>query len=154
MAKRTKKKLTSNQAWVITSLICGAIIFGEFILFLNLSDTLSRGQNTLLLISSLILSILLFAFLFFIVFKIPALERKEATDELLNDLSKSDFTQVYLNIETDEIIQLILQNEECKFFAKLTEDNNIVIIAKDKYDKEVYKEEVGNPLYFYDHFKV
>lgn len=157
MAKRTKKKLTLNQSWTIISLICGTVLIGEIILFFTLKNPVSLEQNFVLIASLLSLLIALFILLYK-AFKIDDLlfnkEAEEATNKLLTDLSKNDFTQVYLNIETNEITQRVLRNEDYKFFAKLTEDNNIVIIAKNKYDKEIYKEEVENPLYFYYHFKV
>ena len=47
----------------------------------------------------------------------------------------------------------ILQKEECKFYAKLIENNNIYLIVKDKHNEEVFSEEIENHVYFNHNFK-
>lgn len=46
----------------------------------------------------------------------------------------------------DMIIQ-ILEKEGCKFYAKLTENNNIHLVVKDKHNEEVYSVEIENNLF-------
>ena len=52
-----------------------------------------------------------------------------------------------------DMMNKILQKEECKFYAKLTEDNNIYLIVKDKHE-EVLSEEIQNYVYFNNKFKI
>ena len=82
---------------------------------------------------------------------------QEAVSDLKKNLSQ-EFKEVYLNIDESDsygiMIKEILQNEGCKFYARFVENNNIVIIAKDKNDQEVYKEEIENSIYFNHHFKI
>ena len=87
--------------------------------------------------------------------------REEIKNDILSDLKKllsQEYTEVQLIFSDDSafttIIKQILINEEIRFYAKFAQNNNIVVIAKDKNDKEVYKDEIENPTYFNNHFKV
>ena len=42
---------------------------------------------------------------------------------------------------------------ECRFFAKLDENDEIILIAKDKEDNEIYRFEISNYSYFNARFK-
>ena len=71
-------------------------------------------------------------------------------------LSKTDYRQVYFLYESCDkmdMIMQILQKEGCKFYAKLTENNNIHLVVKDKHNEEVYSIEIENLIYFNSNFK-
>lgn len=90
-------------------------------------------------------------------------DRKAAEDFIekenivLKYLSYIEFKQVYFFIKVDgdniDMMRKILQKEECKFYAKLMENNAIYLIAKDKHNEEVYSTEIKNYVYFYSNFK-
>lgn len=72
----------------------------------------------------------------------------------------SDFyTQVYYRNNTDktsedfEMFQKIARNSECKFYAKLNEQEYIELIAKDKNEQIVYKQVIRNFVYFEEYFE-
>ena len=52
-----------------------------------------------------------------------------------------------------DMIMQILQKEGCKFYAKLTENNNIHLVVKDKHNENVYSVEIENLIYFNSNFK-
>ena len=52
-----------------------------------------------------------------------------------------------------DMIMQILQKEGCKFYAKITENNNIHLVVKDKHNEEVYSVEIENLIYFNSNFK-
>ena len=70
-------------------------------------------------------------------------------------LSYTDFKQVYFLVADDRsyiinMMNKILQKEECKFYAKLTENNNIYLIVKDKHDEEVFSEVIDYVYFNYN----
>ena len=71
-------------------------------------------------------------------------------------LSYTDFTEVYFVAKgygsCMEMIKEILRKEGCRFYAKLTDDQNIYIVVRDKNNEEVYKSEIINYSYFNFHF--
>lgn len=52
------------------------------------------------------------------------------------------------------MLKKILTNHQIKFYAKFSSNDNIVVIAKDKNDNDVYKTQIDNLMYFVEHFKV
>ena len=70
-------------------------------------------------------------------------------------LSYTDFKQVYFLGADDgsyiiNMMNKILQKEECKFYAKLTENDNIYLIVKDKHDEEVFSEVIDYVYFNYN----
>ena len=72
----------------------------------------------------------------------------------------SDFyTQVYYRNNTDktsedfEMFKKISRNSECKFYAKLNEQEYIELIAKDKNEQIVYKQVIRYFVYFEEYFE-
>lgn len=51
------------------------------------------------------------------------------------------------------MMKKILRKEECKFYAKLTDNENIYLVVKDKHDEEVYDTKIENYDYFDSYFK-
>lgn len=73
-------------------------------------------------------------------------------------LSHTDFTEVYLNIDykpgdiTNMLIDII-ETERCRFYAKLSKNDNIIIIAKNQKYEDIYWNEISNPIFFTTYFK-
>ena len=83
----------------------------------------------------------------------------ELEDEMkiitVQHLSYTDFKQVYFLVADDgsyiiNMMNKILQKEECKFYAKLTENDNIYLIVKDKHDEEVFSEVIDYVYFNYN----
>lgn len=86
-------------------------------------------------------------------------ENKHKKAELIPYLSKNDFTEIHFDLkdyhgDAIDMVKQILQKEECKFYAKLAENDNVIIIAKDKHNEEVYKKKIENLLYIDNYFKI
>lgn len=101
-------------------------------------------------------------------------------EELKSRLSKDNFTEVYFNASDlkgsqkkmileilghdlvvfkvdgkipPDYIKCMLEKAGCKFYAKLNEEDEIIVIAKDSNDKVLYNDEIKNSLYFDATFK-
>ena len=73
-------------------------------------------------------------------------------------LSKEDYTEVFYEASNwhtseGEMILTILEKEEIKFFAKLTDDANILLVVRNRNDQEIYSCEISNFDYFEVHFQ-
>ena len=161
MAKRNKKNFTQKKASKIALLGCAIYLIGITIFYFCLFNYITAEGKIILPIVFSVLTV----FVYYYVYNIYSYGSKsgieEREKEILSDLKKflsQEYTEVGL-IFPDELtfnamLKQILINEEIKFYAKFAPNNNIVIIAKDRNDKEVYKEEIENPIYFKHHFKV
>lgn len=161
MAKRTEKKLTSKKASKIALLVSAIVLIGMTVWYICLYDKFIIVEGRIVFpVCSIFLALLIYFGVYDMCLKGPNLKIEEEEKDILSDLKKilsQEFQEVYLIFDESDyntMIKQILQNEGCKFYAKLAENNNIVIIAKDKNDKEVYKSEIENPIYFNHHFKV
>lgn len=158
--KRSKKNLTSKQANRI-SLIISAIYFACSLV--NGIVSKPTGDNAVYYwaIGCISGTVFIYFVFYFVIFKGEDKESKESTKEIeiatIQYLSYTEFKEVYFLSEgfgSDiDMIRKILQKEGCKFYAKLTENNNILLIAKDKHNEEVYSAEIENHVYFNSNFK-
>ena len=159
---RRKRKLTSRQAsiisWVITAVnfIC---VFVNGIILKPTGDA-AVWYLGLCCVLETIFIFFVFYFLIFNVYerKIKEIE-KNIEDIIIENLSNTDFRQVYFFVITEkgshiDMMMEILKKEECKFYAKLTDNQHIYLVVKDKYDEEVYNAEIENYTYFNHHFKL
>ena len=159
MANRNKKKINSKQANQI-SLIISAIYFICIFIKELVSKPVGDFAVYYLAIGCVVRTLLIYFFVYEIIFKGEDIARSERERQIevatRQCLSKTDYKQVYFLYEscdkTDMIMQ-ILQKEGCKFYAKLTENNNVHLVVKDKYDEEVYSVEIENLIDFNSNFK-
>ena len=158
--KRNKKKLDSEQAIrTRTSLLISTVYF-ICVLVIGLILKPDQAVNYWLMFG-ITGTLVIFSVSYFMIFndfervlKDEVIEMKIITAQ---HLSYTDFKQVYFLGADDgsyiiNMMNKILQKEECKFYAKLTENNNIYLIVKDKHDEEVFSE-VIDYVYFNYNFK-
>ena len=146
----TRKKIVMLSAVITTIIFLAFVWFG---LILNPNP----GKRTIFIVMCLILA-LLFAFALYGVLLtfsgLPSNREKKATYTFL---SKDKFTQLSFFLNCGEsvakMLSAIIHAEGCKFYAKLTEDDNILLIIKNKNDDEIYNTIISNYSYFTIHFK-
>lgn len=158
----TKKqsKLTIKQATII-SIIISAIYF--IFTFMSGIEQKPIGEFVYAYwgIGCFGGTMLSFIFFYFLIFKVDErkieAEEKEIENAIIKSLSYVDFKEVYFisNEIGSKMIMMsqILKNEGCRFYIRLTEDNNIYLIVKDKHEEEVYSTEIMNFVYFISNFK-
>ena len=146
---RKKRKINSKQANIIS-----LIISGIYFIYMLISGLISKPVGdfavTYWSIDCVVGTLLIYVIFYILIFK------GEVNVAIKQCLSTTDYKQVYLLYESCDIMNMItkiLQKEGCKFYAKLTEDNNVHLIVKDKHDEEVYSTEIENPFYFDKNFK-
>lgn len=160
--KRSKKNLTSKQVNRI-SLIISAVYFIYALVNGIISKPSATSEKELMywVIGCMIGTIFIYFVFYCLIFKGEYKEKEERAKEIeiatIQYLSYTDFKEVYFSAEgfgSDiDMMRKILQKEECKFYAKLTENNNIYLIVKDKHNEEVYSAEIENHVYFNSNFK-
>ena len=154
--KRIKKQLTSKQAGIIAmviAIVCGMLYFWF---------PYSKGEGILISgMMALIIVTVIFLFCYEIVLKAGEREDKEREEAIQTELKKNlstgklaelIFTPKNNGSETKMLLG-ILEKEGCRFFAKLDENENTILLVYDKDDKEVWKEKIENYIYFDARFK-
>ena len=161
MANRNKKNFKLKKASKIALLGCAIYLICITFFYICLYNYLNVAGKIILPIVYAVFTILVYFFVYVMCFYTSKTVREEIKNDILSDLKKllsQEYTEVQLIFSDDSafttIIKQILINEEIRFYAKFAQNNNIVVIAKDKNDKEVYKDEIENPTYFNNHFKV
>lgn len=161
MANRNKKNFKLKKASKIALLGCAIYLICITVFYICLYNYLNVAGKIILPIVYAVFTILVYFFVYVMCFYTSKTVREEIKNDILSDLKKllsQEYTEVQLIFSDDSafttIIKQILINEEIRFYAKFAQNNNIVVIAKDKNDKEVYKDEIENPTYFNNHFKV
>lgn len=158
--KRSKKNLTSKQANRISLIISAIYLIVSLIRGIIEKPT---GDNAVYYwtIGCMAGTAFIYFVFYFVIFKGEDKvreERAKVTEGVtMQYLSYTDFKEVYFLAEgfgSDiDMMRKILQKEGCKFYAKLTENNNIFLIVKDKHNEEVYSAEIENHVYFNSNFK-
>ena len=156
---REKKELNSKQAskisWTISKVYFNFMIVGGVI------AKPTGDQAGTWLVSLIVGSLLIYVFFYYVIFdgihREDEEKSKKIEDKTIQNLSYTDFREVYFLV-TDEgshidMMKKILRKEECKFYAKFTDNENIYLVVKDKHDEEVYNAEIENYDYFNSHFK-
>ena len=158
--KRNKKKLDSEQAIRIRTSWLISTVYFICVLVIGLILKPDQAVNYWLTFG-ITGTLVIFSVSYFMIFndfervlKDEVIEMKIITAQ---HLSYTDFKQVYFLVADDRsyiinMMNKILQKEECKFYAKLTENDNIYLIVKDKHDEEVFSE-VIDYVYFNYNFK-
>lgn len=159
MANRNKKKINSKQANQI-SLIISAIYFICIFIKGLVSKPVGDFAVYYWVIGCVAGTLLIYFIFYYFVFKGEdknIVEREQQIEIATRQcLSKTDYKQVYFLYEGCDIMDMIVQilkKEGCKFYAKLTENNNIHLVVKDKHNEEVYSAEIENLIYFNSNFK-
>ena len=162
--KRNKKKINSKWANRI-SLLISAIYF----IYMLVNGLISKPTGdeafyywTICCVTG---TLLIYMFFYIFIFKVDDREFEEKAKKKAKKaefatkqyLSYTDLKQVYF-IVTDtgsyiDMMRQILEKEGCKFYAKLTENNKIYLIVKDKHNEKVYSAEIENYFYFDNYFK-
>ncbi len=158
--KRNKKKLNSKQANRI-SLIISTVYFIYTLVNGVISKPIGDQAVYYWVMGCAIGTILIYFVFYYMIFKGDDRKFEERAKEMeivtAQYLSYTDFKQVYFGVTDDgshiDMMNKILQKEECKFYAKLIENNNIYLIVKDKHNEEVFSEEIENHVYFNHNFK-
>lgn len=161
MKKRVKKELTLKEAKGRCAII--TIVVSSIVIIPVLLTLVASGVNDKTIVGFICMFMLPF-FLYLLlnmIFRTDRLEFEEKLKkerELCQDfLSKETYTQVvFLPQERSceaEMLFSILENTGCTFFAKFDNEDNIILIVKDKENKEVYKAEIENYYYFNLRFK-
>lgn len=154
--KRIKKQLTSKQVGIISmvvAIVCGIIYFWL---------PYSKGEGIFISgIMALVIAMVIFIFCFYPVLKGADREIEEEEKSLQADVKKflciEKFTELIFipknnEVETEMILG-ILKEVGCRFFAKLDQDENIILIVKDEDDRKVWEEKIENYFYFDARFK-
>lgn len=156
---RNKKKINSKQANRISWIISGIYFIYMFINGL-VSKPVGDFATYYWSIGLVVGTLLIYLFISEFVFKVGDKEKSEREQKIeiatRRYLSNSDYKQVYFLYECCDIMDMIIQileKEGCKFYAKLTENNNIHLVVKDKHNEEVYSAEIENLIYFNTNFK-
>lgn len=158
--KRSKQNLTSKQANRI-SLIISVIYFIYTLVNGVISKTTGDFAVYYWMLGCIVGTVLIYFVFYFVIFKAEDKVRKERAKEIeiatIQYLSYTEFKEVYFSAEgfgnDIDMMRKILQKEGCKFYAKLAENNNILLIVKDKHNEEVYSAEIENHVYFNSNFK-
>jgi len=153
--KNRIKNLTPDKLKRITAIVTAILYLGYIALGINLSP--NSNMHIFFILAALGLFSVLALLIYSILIRLAGLQdykKKEIVDTFL---SKDKFTLLtfFLNCSNSEadMLSAILKAEGCKFYAKLTEDDNILLIVKDKNDDEIYNTIISNYLYFTNHFK-
>lgn len=171
MAKnRGKNEITTKQVKILSMVI--AIIVSvisfialEIIIFCYLSEKMTRVTLCTFLIPLGIVVFALTESIFYDkLFKGTKREfvetNRKIKKEIKNSLSTKTYTEVYFDFESSfgynskvKMLEKILENEDIKFYAKLTKGDSIILVAKDKYGDEVYESIITNLSYYAKNFK-
>lgn len=157
-----RNALSAKQALKL-SFIC------SFILSLAISSLitlLAYGFHLTSLIPFVICLLGLFAMfcpIFYLLFDLHAKEKTEQCKTINQEfnLTTTDYTEVRYNyekalekIDEAELLTAILTHSACRFFSKLTEDEQIEVVIKDKDENIIYTQTLHDFEYFENHFTV
>ena len=136
-AKEYIRRKANAISLILTALyLLVSIIYG-------ISTTFSNNDHVYYWLVNCFLGTVFIYFLFyFIIFNKGKTDTYDFEIQTLDDLSYTDFQQVFSFTTQDydlylEMFSQLVRNEEYTFYAKLGENNNVIIIAKNKDNKEV-----------------
>lgn len=153
--KRNKKKLDSEQAIRIRTSWLISTVYFICVLVIGLILKPDQAVNYWLTFG-ITGTVAIFNVSYFMIFNDSVIELEDEMKIItVQHLSYTDFKQVYFLVADDgsyiiNMMNKILQKEECKFYAKLTENNNIYLIVKDKHDEEVFSEVIDYVYFNYN----
>lgn len=151
-----KKRIKLNSKHcVLISVLIGLIFCIGLLSIMEVNNSYPKNEDFLICITMMIVGIsaliVISYWILKMIFNVEETEKKENTF-----LSKDDFTQVFYNptkwyTSEEEMILSILEKEEIKFYAKLMEDEKILLLVKNRNDV-IYSCEISNYYYFEEHF--
>lgn len=153
--KRNKKKLDSEQAIRIRTSWLISTVYFICVLVIGLILKPDQAVNYWLTFG-ITGTVAIFNVSYFMIFNDSVIELEDEMKIItVQHLSYTDFKQVYFLVADDgsyiiNMMNKILQKEECKFYAKLTENDNIYLIVKDKHDEEVFSEVIDYVYFNYN----
>ncbi len=153
--KRNKKKLDSEQAIRIRTSWLISTVYFICVLVIGLILKPDQAVNYWLTFG-ITGTLAIFNVSYFMIFNDSIIELEDEMKIItVQHLSYTDFKQVYFLVADDgsyiiNMMNKILQKEECKFYAKLTENDNIYLIVKDKHDEEVFSEVIDYVYFNYN----
>lgn len=154
MIKKKINSLTSRQTLNISLVISGLFFICCFlkIRILNLAGDELIYRIILILGGTISIFILFYIFIFKGIEKNFNEESIDIKEEILKKLPKNDFKEVYyvsqLNGSERDMILEILNNINCKFYAKVLKNENICVTVTDNESKQIYTVEIENYRYF------
>jgi len=157
--KNRVKNLTPKQiqkkAFLITTVVS--------LVFIAIAIICCVLFDPMLIISLIIIWALLMIFIVSIFPDSSSYEEDEKKESVNTFLNKKEYTEILFSpssVDSDDIedsrIEMalaIFEAERCRFYGKITEDDNIRLIVKDKYDNKLYDTEIENYDYFNLNFK-
>lgn len=153
--KNRIKNLTPSKIKRITAIITTILYLAYIALGINLTP--NSNYHIIFMLAALGLFSVFALFLYYTLLRIAGLHDYKQKEKTNTFLSKDKFTELsfFLNCGESEakILSAIIHAGGYKFYAKLTEDDNILLIVKDKNNDEIYNTIISNYLYFTNHFK-
>ena len=163
MKKRIEKKLTSKQANGISLLVSAICTILLAIMCVTSYSDWDAMQCLVLVLCCIMLPILIYFLCYEIILKGDQIKLAEENTELHKStkefLCKEEFTEVSFDPKKDngeserEMLLTIIKTIECRFFAKLNENDDIILIVKNQEDNDIYRCEISNYSYFNARFK-
>lgn len=161
-----KKKITSKSA----RKICDKLTIVSVIIFILIAffgvPSWHLAMKILLVLLGICLSIWIFQYITYeLILKGDELEANEQSEllwkGLRNSLSSNELTKVTYIIPQinnyDDGIKILLdlwKSCDFNFYAKLNENNSIILLVRDQEDKLIYKTSITNPFFFISNFYV
>jgi len=161
MKKRIKKKLSVKNARIITMGATGifSIFVATMIVIGWIRDSLLLPMWACVLAGLFLVSIFACAMCAYCqIISDPKSDLKEK-NKVFSFLNKDMFTELYFTPRDDtggreyEMFLTIIQTDGYRFFAKLNENDDIILIVKNQEDNEIYRCEMSNYSYFNARFK-
>ena len=153
--KNRIKNLTPSKIKRITAIITTILYLAYVALGINLTP--NSNYHIIFMLASLGLFSVFALFMYYTLLRMAGLHDYKQKEKSSTFLSKDKFTQLSFFINCGEseakMLSAIIHAEGCKFYGKITEDDNILLIVKDKNDDEIYNTIISNYLYFTNHFK-
>ncbi len=160
--ERSKRKLTSKQASIIAAIICAIYIVVSFI-FLISGDYSEKGSAELIItiFMMIVMAVMAYILLYAFVLKGVARAEEEAYEKLKEEIEENLKQNCFVEIELiiyeknkqTEMLETILKHIDCKFYAKLLDSGEILIVCKDRHNNTVYEDLIKNYYNFNGMFK-
>ena len=159
MKKRIKKGLTLKGAKIITAIVTA--IFIVLLAIYLIGDFTKNGVGATIFFGMMGLACVscITAICWIILEQIVLNHIIDTQNKNMatNFLNKQEFTEIYFiskdNSSEHEMLLAILRASGCKFFAKLNEEDGIILIVKDKDNMNIYSCTITNYHYFNLRFK-
>ncbi len=156
--KRNKKRLTAKQANRISLGIVSIYLVPTIV-----NGLISKPAEPFFYWGFCVVtgSSMLYMLLALIIFDVEGRNLEEEMEMKRTKVRKilpKDYTEVEFIYENRgsavKMMKEILQKEGCRYYAKLSENNTVLLSVKDKDGEEVYHTEIDNLNYFDETFRI